>query len=110
MICPCSRSRFRWLRYFCSWVCTIVGCCSLPPTRAQNIDKPLQSIDKDVTAFAYSSDGRIVYSVNQTVKTKQYELEHDDIWIQETNGKSRRILQGEKFLRGNQQFSYMVAG
>jgi len=104
----CSGSRVPWLRFFGIWIATIAGGCALPLARAQNLDKPIQSIDKDVTAFAYAPDGRIVYSVNQTVKTKQYELEHDDIWIQESNGKSRRILQGEKFNRGNQPFSYIV--
>jgi len=29
-------------------------------------------------------------------------LEHDDIWLQETNGKRRRLLEGQKFNRGNQ--------
>src|SRR3989442_8640691 len=88
MTCPCSASRFRWLRHFCSLVCAVVGCCSLPPAKAQNLDKPLQSIDEDITAFAYAPDGRIAYSVYRRVKTKVYDaLEHDDIWIQDTGGK-----------------------
>ncbi len=76
--------------------------------QAQEIDKPLQSIDDEITAFAFSPDGRIVYSVNRGFKTKQYDLEHDDIWIQEAGGKRRRIFQGEKFLRGTQPFTYVV--
>ncbi|HEV1994842.1 MAG TPA: hypothetical protein VGR03_10955 [Candidatus Acidoferrum sp.] len=85
----------------------VVGCCSLP-ARAQNLDKPLQSIDEDITSFAYAPDGRIVYSVHRNFKTKLYDLEHDDIWLQETNGKHRRLLEGQKFNRGNQPFSYIV--
>jgi hypothetical protein len=76
--------------------------------QAQEIDKPLQSVDDEITAFAFSSDGRIVYSVNRGFKTKQYDLEHDDIWILEPGGKRRRIFQGEKFLRGTQPFTYVV--
>src|SRR5579883_3456112 len=76
--------------------------------QAQEIDKPLQSIDDEITAFAFSPDGRIVYSVNRGFKTKQYDLEHDDIWIQEAGGKRRRIFQGEKFLRGTQPFTTSV--
>src|SRR5579885_2408688 len=57
--------------------------------QAQEIDKPLQSIDDEITAFAFSPDGRIVYSVNRGFKTKQYDLEHDDICIQEAGGKRR---------------------
>jgi WD40 repeat protein len=109
MTCPCSRSRFRWLRQFCSLFCLLAGCCSLPAARAQNLDKPLQSIDEDITAFAYAPDGRIVYSAYRKVKTKVYDaLEHDDIWLQEVNGKRRRLLEGQKYTRGAQPFSYLI--
>jgi dipeptidyl aminopeptidase/acylaminoacyl peptidase len=108
MTCPCSASRFRWLRRLCSLVCAIVGCCSLPPAKAQNLDKPLQSIDEEITAFAYAPDGRIVYSVYRKLKTKAYDLEHDDIWLQESNGKRRRLLEGQKYTRGTQPFSYLI--
>jgi hypothetical protein len=85
----------------------LLGCCSLP-ARAQNLDKPLVNIDDDITAFAFDPGGRIVYSVHRDFKTKLYDLEHDDIWLQEANGKRRRLLQGDKFNRGNQPFSYIV--
>jgi len=83
------------------------GCCSVPASRAQNLDKPLQSIDEDITAFAYTPDGRIVYSVHRSFKTKLYDLEHDDIWLQDAGGKRHRLLEGQKFTRGNQPFSYI---
>src|SRR6266852_8338774 len=108
VICPCSLSRFRWLRRLCSVVCALVGCCSLPSAKAQNLDKPLQSIDEEITAFAYAPDGRIVYSVYRKLKTKVYDLEHDDVWLQDANGKRRRLLDGQKFNRGNRPFSYIV--
>jgi hypothetical protein len=108
--CPCSRSRFRWLRRLCALVCAAVGCCFLPPARAQNInlDKPLQSIDEDITGFAYAPDGRIIYSVRRLFKTKLYDLQRDDIWLQDLNGKRHRLLAGEKFIRGNAPFTYLV--
>jgi dipeptidyl aminopeptidase/acylaminoacyl peptidase len=110
MTCPCSRSRFRWLRRFCSFLGVLAGCCSLPASRAQNpaTDRPSLTIDEDITAFAFGPDGRIVYAVNQPFKTKQYDLEHDDIWIQDANGKRRRIFVGDKFTRGNTPFTYSV--
>ncbi len=108
MNCPLSRSKFHWLRRLCSLVCALVGCYSLPSARAQNLDKPLQSIDEEVTAFAYAPDGRIAYSVYHHFKTKKFDLEHDDIWLQEANGKRRRLLEGQKYIRGNQPFSYIV--
>jgi dipeptidyl aminopeptidase/acylaminoacyl peptidase len=78
------------------------------PIHAQELDKPLQNIDEDISAFAYAPDGRIVYSVRRHFHTKEYDLERDDIWLQETNGKRRRLLQGEKFLRGNAPFTYTI--
>jgi hypothetical protein len=91
MTCPCSVSRYRWLRNLCSLVCAVVGCCSLPAARAQSPDlaKPLLNIDEDISAFAFAPDGRIVYSVRHQFHTKQYDLERDDIWLQENGGKRR---------------------
>jgi WD40-like Beta Propeller Repeat len=109
MTCPASRSRFRWLRRLCSLACAVLGCCSLP-SRAQEIDvnKPLQNIDEDISAFAFAPDGRIVFSIRRHFHTKEYDLERDDIWLQEAGGKRKRLLQGEKFLRGTGPFSYMI--
>src|SRR5215472_7796267 len=109
MSCPFSRSRSPLLRKLCSLLCALIGCCSLPATsRAQNLDKPLQSIDEEVTGFSFAPDGRIAYSVYHRLKTKQYDLEHDDIWIQDAGGKRRRLLEGQKYTRGNTLFSYLV--
>jgi len=109
MTCPCSRSRFRWLRRFCSLLCAVLGCCSLPAqTRAQNLDKPLSSIDDEITAFSFGPDGGIAFSVYHNFKTKKYDLEHDDIWVQEAHGKRRRLLEGQKYTRGSQLLSYLT--
>ena len=108
MTCPYSHSSFRWLRRLCSLACVLLGCCSVPAARAQNLEKPLQTIDEDITSFAFAPDGRIVYSVHRNFKTKLYDLEHDDIWLQDAGGKRRRLLEGQKFNRGNQPFSYIV--
>jgi len=48
--------------------------------------------------------------VRRHFHTKQYDLERDDIWLQENGGKRRRLLQGEKFLRGNSPFTYTIDG
>jgi hypothetical protein len=109
MTCPYSRSRHRWLRKFCSLLCVLVGCCSVPAARAQDLEKPLQSIDEDITSLAFAPDNRIVYSVYRRLKTKQFDaLEHDDIWLLDASGKRRRLLEGLKFTHGTQPFSYIV--
>jgi hypothetical protein len=88
--------------------CVVLGCCNISPALAQDLDKPAQTIDEEITAFAFAPDGRIVYAVRRPYKTKKYDLEHDDIWMQDSNGKRRRILQGDKFTRGERPFTYAV--
>ena len=105
---PCSLRNSRLLRRLCFLLCVLLGCCLFPVSRAQELDKPLQNIDEEITAFSFAPDGRIAYSVRRLFKTKQYDLQRDDIWIQEAGGKRRRLLQGEKFLRGTAPFSYAV--
>ena len=77
--------------------------------RAQNMDKAVMTVDEEVTAFAYAPDGRIIFSVRRMFKaTKKYELQRDDIFILETNGKRRRLLEGQKFTHGDKPFTYQV--
>ena len=100
-------NRFLRPSHLCSLILFFVFTCFAPHARAQDLDKPLQNIDDEITAFSFAPDGRIVYSVRRNIKTKKYDLQHDDIWIQELNGKRRRLLQGDKFNRGDQLFSYI---
>ncbi len=78
------------------------------PLHAQNLDKPVINIDDEVTAFAYAPDGRIVFSVRRMFKSKKYDMQRDDIFIAEANGKRRRILEGQKFTHGDKPFTYQV--
>ncbi len=96
------------LRALCALCVLCANSFFLFSSPAQNLDKPLTNIDDDITAFAFDSTSRIVYATHRGFKTKLYDLEHDDIWLQESNGKKRRLLEGQKFNRGNQPFSYIV--
>lgn len=66
------------------------------------------NVDEEVTAFAYAPDGKIVFSVRRMFKTKKYDLQRDDIWLLETNGKRKRLLEGQKFTHGDKLFTYQV--
>jgi Tol biopolymer transport system component len=105
-----SGAGFSSLRTLCLFLCAlcVTSFLFLSSARAQNLDKPIQSIDEEITAFGLGPDGRIAYSVYHNFKTKKYDLEHDDLWMQDPGGKRRRILEGQKFTRGNQLFSYLV--
>jgi len=102
-----SRRALSWFPATCL-LASILLCASIRTARTQQLDKPLQTIDEEITAFAFAPDGRIVFAVNRGFKTKKYDLEHDDIWISETGGKKKRIFQGDKFTRGDQPFTYAV--
>jgi dipeptidyl aminopeptidase/acylaminoacyl peptidase len=98
------------LRTLCLFLCALCvnSFLFLSCARSQNLDKPLQNIDEDITGFAYAPDGRIIYSVRRLFKTKVYDLQRDDIWLQDSNGKRHRLLAGEKFTRGNAPFTYTI--
>ena len=76
--------------------------------RAQNFEKPVVTIDEEVTGFAYAPDGRVVFSVRRMFKAKKYDLQRDDIWIMEQGGKRKRIFEGQKFTRDERLFTYQV--
>ena len=73
-------------------------------------DNPVLKIDDDITRFAYSAGGRIAYAARHVFSAKKIDLQRDDIWIYEPDGKKHRILLGEKFVRGTGPFSYTVRG
>jgi hypothetical protein len=73
-------------------------------------ENPAFRIDEDISRFAYSVGGRIAYSTRHIFSVKKIRLQRDDIWIAEVDGKKRRILLGEKFVRGTGPFSYTVRG
>jgi hypothetical protein len=97
-------------RLVCIGFAALLCLVFLPRARAQDIDKPLQNIDEEITAFSFSPDGKIVYGVRRNFKTKKYDLQHDDIWLMESGGKRRRLLEGAKFTRGDELFSYATDG
>ena len=78
------------------------------PLHAQNLDKPVANIDEEVTAFAYAPNGNIVFSVRRMFKTKKYDLQRDDIWLLESGGKRKRLLEGQKFTHEDKLFTYQV--
>jgi len=97
-----SRNPFLCLLYF-------LYLLYLPTTAsAQNFDKPLTNIDEEVTAFAYAPNGNIVFSVRRMFKAKKYDLQRDDIWLLDSGGKRKRLLEGQKFTHEDKLFTYQV--
>ncbi len=71
-------------------------------------DTPIIAVDEDCTAMAYAPDGRIAYAVRHVFSQRHFDVERDDLWILATDGKRRRIVNGEKLVRGEVPFSYLV--
>jgi len=71
-------------------------------------EAPTLTIDDECMAAAYAPDGRIAYAARHVYKTKHFELERDDVWLAAADGKRRRIVNGEKLVRGNAPFSYAI--
>jgi len=92
-------------RFLLAAICSLLA---LLPSRAQNFDKPVTNIDEEVTAFAYAPNGNIVFSVRRMFKTKKYDLQRDDIWLLESGGKRKRLLEGQKFTHEDKLFTYQV--
>lgn len=81
---------------------------ALLPLSCRAQGNPTFKIDEDVTRFAYSAGGRIAYATRHVFSVKKIQMQRDDIWISEPDGKKHRILLGEKFVRGSGPFSYTV--
>ena len=98
-----------FLRLLCSLcVLSVNSFFFLSSSQAQNLDNPLRSIDDEITSFSFGPNDAIAFSAYRKLKTKLYDLEHDDIWIEEPHGKRRRLLEGQKYTRDNQLFSYLA--
>src|SRR5690242_14487582 len=93
------------IRFLLAAICSLIA---LFPLRAQNFDKPVTNIDEEVTAFAYAPNGNVVFSVRRMFKTKKYDLQRDDIWLLESGGKRKRLLEGQKFTHDDKLFTYTV--
>jgi hypothetical protein len=78
------------------------------PANAQQAPTPRVSIDDACTALAYAPDGRLAYSTRHVFNLQKFEVERDDIWILEKDGRRRKILNGEKVTRGADAFSYTI--
>ena len=81
---------------------------SLFPLPAAAQSTPTLDIDDDIRAFAFAPDGRLAYAVRHLMKVRRLELQRDDVWLLAADGKRRRIVNGEKLIKGNAAFSYSI--
>jgi dipeptidyl aminopeptidase/acylaminoacyl peptidase len=75
---------------------------------ANSQENPVTTIDQECMAFAYAPDGKIAYGVRHVLTTRRFEIQRDDIWLMTSDGKRRRIVNGEKLVRSQAPYSYTV--
>jgi hypothetical protein len=98
-----------WNRRSTSLLAIVLGWIAIVPVCALAQDKPLQTVEETVTAFAYAPDGRIAYSVRKLYSSRRIDYQRDDIWVLGTDGKRKKIANGEKLVQGGGDvFSYAI--
>ncbi|MFZ0821632.1 MAG: hypothetical protein WAM91_16325 [Candidatus Acidiferrales bacterium] len=74
--------------------------CS-PGPRAQS---PSDEINLECTAIAFAPDGRLAFSTRHVYTMRSFEIQRDDIWVREKDGRTHKIVNGERLVQG--QFAY----
>ncbi len=67
-----------------------------------------RTLDDDCAAAAYAPDGRLGYAIRRLITVRRIEMQRDDMFVVGSDGKKKRIVNGERLVRGNVPFSYAV--
>jgi dipeptidyl aminopeptidase/acylaminoacyl peptidase len=89
----------------CAFTLTAFAFSQIPPARPPTARI---EVDDDCTTLAYAPDGRLAYSTRHIFNLQKYQLERDDVWILEKDGRRRKIINGEKMGHGAGAFSYTI--
>ena len=81
---------------------------ALLPFAARAQDNPKFVIDEDCQAFDISADNSIVYAVPRLKRVKKLIVERDDISIATGPGKTRKVVEADKFMPIPPPNGYMV--
>jgi dipeptidyl aminopeptidase/acylaminoacyl peptidase len=101
-----NRSQSLFKALIAAFIIAITMCAA--PLRAQQSPTPRVTVDDDLTALAYSPDGRLAYATRHVFNLQKFQVQRDDIWILEKDGRRRKILNGEKMVRSAEAFSYTI--
>jgi hypothetical protein len=79
-----------------------------PGPRAQ---APTDEINMECTAIAFAPDGRLAFSTRHVYTMRTFEIQRDDIWVREKDGRVHKIVNGERLVQGQfalGPFSYLI--
>lgn len=86
---------------------TILGTLFCSAASAQD-SVPRETFDGECTAVAYAPDGRLAYSIRHLFDIRTLQVQRDDIWVVENDGRRRKIVNGERLIQGPAAFSYTI--
>jgi hypothetical protein len=84
-----------------SLVLLLAASVCAPSPRAQS---PTDEINMECTAIAFAPDGRLAFSTRHVYTLRSFEVQRDDIWIREKDGRNHKIVNGEKLIQGPNAF------
>ena len=82
----------------------LIPLCS-PAATAQ---APAKVIEQQCVAMDYAPDGRLAYAVRRVITIRRVQMQRDDVWLLASDGKTKRIVDGEKLVQGGSPFSYSI--
>jgi len=82
--------------------------CFSPTAQAQNLDKPLQSIDEISPPSPTPPTAHRLFRLSQSQNKSLRRTRTRRHLASGSHGKRRRLLEGQKYTRGNQPFSYLI--
>jgi dipeptidyl aminopeptidase/acylaminoacyl peptidase len=85
----------------------ISGAIFCPTAPAQN-PVPRATFEGECTAMAFAPDGRLAYSIRHVFDIRTLQVQRDDIWVLESDGRRRKIVNGERLVQGPAAFSYTI--
>lgn len=80
----------------------------LPGSTVRAQAAPQQTIEQEVVAMAFAPDGRLAYAVRRIITGRRIEQRRDDIFLLGADDKPKRIVDGQRLIRGGLPLSYAV--
>jgi len=98
-------TRFRVVRVLQPSLMFLILAALWTPASAQ---APAKVIEQECVAMDYAPDGRLAYAVRRVISIRRVQMQRDDVWLLGADGKTKRIVDGEKLVQGGTPFSYSI--
>jgi hypothetical protein len=87
---------------------TLVLWAGAVPAGLHAQEKPKMIVEEDCAVFSVAADNKIACSVQHFKRMKKFAMERDDIWVADPSGRTKRIVEGAKFMPVPPPATYIV--